>query len=84
LAMVQMHEGGVDLLIADAAQADAIVAGLEADKRPRMLRIVEGAVPAPGEITRPFSQQALLEKVAAILLPDGKPPALPESAEVRP
>jgi two-component system cell cycle sensor histidine kinase/response regulator CckA len=70
LAIAQMHEGGVDLLIANVAQADAIVAGLEVDGRPRLLRIVPGPETGPGEIRRPFSQQALLEKVSAILQPD--------------
>jgi two-component system, cell cycle sensor histidine kinase and response regulator CckA len=69
LAIAQMHEGGLDLLIATAAQADAIAAGLEAEARPRILRIVEGAESSAGEIRRPFSQQTLLDKVQSLLTP---------------
>ena len=69
LAVAQMHEGRVDLLIATAAQADAIEAALETDSRPRILRIVEGAETGADEIKRPFSRQTLLEKVEALLTP---------------
>jgi two-component system cell cycle sensor histidine kinase/response regulator CckA len=69
MAIAQMHEGGLDLLIANAAQADAIAAALEADARPRILRIVEGAESGADEIRRPFSQQTLLAKVQSLLSP---------------
>ncbi len=69
LAIAQMHEGGLDLLIADAAQADVIAAALEVNARPRILRMVDGAESGVGEIRRPFSQQTLLDKVQALLSP---------------
>jgi two-component system cell cycle sensor histidine kinase/response regulator CckA len=69
LAVAEMHDGRLDLLIATAAQADAIAAALEGDSRPRVLRIVEGEENGADEIKRPFSQQTLLEKVETLLSP---------------
>jgi two-component system cell cycle sensor histidine kinase/response regulator CckA len=65
LAVAEMHEGRVDLVIADASLADALCGKLPA----RALRIVEGTEAGPDEIRRPFSQQFLLQKVEAMLRP---------------
>jgi len=67
LAVGQVHEGQVDLLIADSS-ADVIAAGLLRD-HPGLetLRIVDGPESGPNEIRRPFTQAALLEKVESLL-----------------
>ncbi len=69
-AIAQMHEGSLDLLIVEAEEAEAIgveVAG--ARGRVPLLRIVNGPEAGPGEIRRPFTQQALLERVSVLLRP---------------
>lgn len=76
VAIGQMHEHGLDLVIASSAQADAIQQGL-ADNHLKLLRIVDNKDVGEDEIRRPFSQQALLEKVEALLRP---PPVLKSSA----
>jgi two-component system cell cycle sensor histidine kinase/response regulator CckA len=68
VAIARMHEGGPDVLIAEATQADAIAAGLGSG-RLKLLRIVECQETGPYEIRRPFSQQTLLERVEALLRP---------------
>jgi two-component system, cell cycle sensor histidine kinase and response regulator CckA len=68
VALGLMHERRPDLLIADAAQAVAIAAELESEHL-KVIRIVEGPEAGPDEIRRPFSQQALLKRVEALLLP---------------
>ena len=68
MAIARMHEGGPDVLIAEATQADAIAAGLGSG-RLKLLRIVECQETGPYEIRRPFSQQTLLERVEALLRP---------------
>ena len=67
MAVGQMHEGRVDLLIADAS-AEGIASGLRRD-HPGMewLRIVDGPEHGPDEIRRPFTQAALLERVESLL-----------------
>ncbi len=68
MALVEIHEGALDLLIAEAAQAGAIMEGLRASHTPlKVLRIVEGPENEAAEIRRPFTRQALLNKVFAIL-----------------
>ena len=77
-ALGQVHEGPVDLLIADTADRDAIVSEL----RPRhpgldCLTMVDLPPSSAQEIRRPFTQQELLERTAAIL---ERKKALPVSA----
>jgi two-component system cell cycle sensor histidine kinase/response regulator CckA len=67
-ALGEVHEGPLDLLIADAADRDPILdellplhPGLEC------LTMVDPPETSPREIRRPFTQQQLLERTAAIL-----------------
>jgi two-component system cell cycle sensor histidine kinase/response regulator CckA len=67
-ALGQVHEGPLDLLIADATDTDSILSEL----RPRhpgleALTMVDLPESSPREIRRPFTQQALLERTAALL-----------------
>jgi CheY-like chemotaxis protein len=68
VALGEMHEGGLDLLIAEPADVDAILADLLA-VHPAMgtLLIVDSPETSPREIRRPFTQQAMLERVASLL-----------------
>jgi hypothetical protein len=67
-AIAELHEGSLDVLIAEAEQADAIEAELaKARGRVALLRIVNRPEAGLDEIRRPFTQQALLQKVAALL-----------------
>jgi nitrogen-specific signal transduction histidine kinase len=67
-ALGQVHEGALDLLIADTADADALLSDLRS-KHPGMdcLAMVDLPETSPREISRPFTQQALLERTAALL-----------------
>lgn len=76
LALGEVHEGSLDLLVADAAEADRIGAFLRKNHPElQILRIVEplgSHEQAPpredyGEIRRPFTQAALLEKATRLL-----------------
>jgi len=72
IALGDMHEGSLDLLVAEAADADRIGAALrQTHPRLQILRIVEtsGCELGPGEIRRPFTQAELLEKAARLLAP---------------
>ena len=68
LALGEVHEGSLDLLVAEAADADPIGAQLR-DTHPRLqiLRIVDRLETAANEIRRPFTQAALLEKASQLL-----------------
>jgi CheY-like chemotaxis protein len=68
LALGQVHEGPLDLLIADAADTAEILDELR-PKHPDLesLTMVDAAESSPAEIRRPFTQQALLERTAALL-----------------
>ncbi|MBZ5634376.1 MAG: response regulator [Acidobacteriia bacterium] len=67
-ALGQVHEGILDLLIADAADTDPILSELRA-KHPDLdvLTMVDLPETSPREIRRPFTQQALLERTASLL-----------------
>jgi CheY-like chemotaxis protein len=67
-ALGQVHEGPLDLLIADAADTDAILGELH-PKHPGLdsLTMVDVPESSPREIRRPFTQQELLERTAALL-----------------
>ena len=66
VVIAQIHERVPDVLIADASQAEAIAAGLGSE-RLKLLRVVEGPEAGVDEIRRPFSEQALLLRVEALL-----------------
>jgi two-component system, cell cycle sensor histidine kinase and response regulator CckA len=73
LALSEVHEGALQLLIADEPQADAIAEDLRrAHPEAAVLRIVERAEATPNEIRFPFTQQGLLKRVEAILKPSAK------------
>ena len=67
LAIGQVHDGPLDLLIADSS-AEPAAADLRRD-HPAMefLETVDAPERAANQIRRPFTQTALLEKVAALL-----------------
>ena len=68
LALGEVHEGKLRLLIAEAAQADAILADLRrTHSEVAALRVVGGAESSVNEISRPYTQQALLERVEGLL-----------------
>jgi PAS domain S-box-containing protein len=76
LALSEVHEGSLDLLVAEAADAERIRAALLKNHPGlRVLRIVDPVSAAPGnqreaaydEIQRPFTQAALLEKASQLL-----------------
>ena len=68
LALGQVHEGTLDLLVADDAQAASIAADLrQTHPALEVLRIVDQAETTANEIRRPFTQAALLFRVAALL-----------------
>jgi two-component system, cell cycle sensor histidine kinase and response regulator CckA len=64
----QVHDGPLDMLIADAADTDRILNELRS-RHPRLdfLRMVDLPESSPREIRRPFTQQALLDRAAALL-----------------
>jgi two-component system cell cycle sensor histidine kinase/response regulator CckA len=70
LALGEVHEGSLDLLVADAADAERIGAALRKNHPElQVLRIVDLPEAAPNEILRPFTQAGLLEKAAQLLGP---------------
>lgn len=68
VALGQVHEGAIDLLIAERADAGAVLKEL-AGTHPELqtLLIVDDDPAAPNELQRPFSQKVLLERVDALL-----------------
>lgn len=66
-ALGQVHEGPLDVLIADAADRDAILSALR-PKHPDLdcLTMVDLPETSPLEIRRPFTQKELLERTAAL------------------
>jgi len=68
VALGEMHEGSLDLIVADAGESSAIFQDLRVlHPSLQTLRIVEQPEPGPGEIRRPFTRQALLDRVSALL-----------------
>ncbi|MBZ5673869.1 MAG: response regulator [Acidobacteriia bacterium] len=67
-ALGQVHEGPLDLLIADAADRDPILDELR-PKHPDLdcLTMVDQPESSLQEIRRPFTQQQLLERTAALI-----------------
>ncbi len=68
LALGEVHEGSLDLLVAEAADAERIGAALR-KHHPGLgvLRIVDTLEVASNEIRRPFTQAALLERASKLL-----------------
>jgi two-component system, cell cycle sensor histidine kinase and response regulator CckA len=64
-AVAEVYEGSIDLLIAERGEAEQIAAQLHAGLQ--VIEIVEGPETAPHQIARPFTQQALLNRVHAAL-----------------
>jgi two-component system, cell cycle sensor histidine kinase and response regulator CckA len=68
LALGEVHDGSLHLLVAEAADADRIGAALRRSHPDlQVLRIVDRLETASNEIRRPFTQAALLEKAAQLL-----------------
>jgi hypothetical protein len=94
LALGQLHEGPLDLLIADAALADGLAEELVQALAPahpslQVLRLVDSPPRSLHEIRRPFTQQALAERVRTVLYEarrrqSTEPPAAPPPAPAEP
>jgi hypothetical protein len=68
LALGEVHDGSLDLLVAESADADRIGAALQKTHPDvQILRIVERLETSSNEIRRPFTQAALLEKAALLM-----------------
>jgi PAS domain S-box-containing protein len=80
VALGQLHEGGLDLLIAGEREAEEIRKSIEtAHPMLSVLRIVDRTERSPDEVQRPFSQQSLLEKTSTLLAlrqPKAHPPSM--------
>jgi two-component system cell cycle sensor histidine kinase/response regulator CckA len=72
LALGEVHEGSLDLLVAEAPDAERIGAALRKNHPGlRVLRIVDQLEPSGNQIRRPFTQTALLEKASQLLSSQG-------------
>jgi two-component system, cell cycle sensor histidine kinase and response regulator CckA len=70
-AVAEVHEGSIDVLIAERDDAALITAQLRVGhSNLQVIEIVDGPERGPNEIARPFTQQALLDRVQAMLNPD--------------
>lgn len=67
LALAQVHEGSIHLLIADRAQAPAIVKELGPHGNLQVLEIVDGREENRAQIARPLTEQTLLARVRELL-----------------
>jgi len=68
IALGEVHEGPLDLLIAGAAHATGILGHLRGfHPALQALRVVEEPAQGPHEIRSPFTQQELLARVTALL-----------------
>jgi CheY-like chemotaxis protein len=70
VALGEVHQGSLDVLVADAAPADSILETLR-PVHPALeaLRIVDEAERDSRELRRPFTQQSLLARIASLLGP---------------
>jgi two-component system, cell cycle sensor histidine kinase and response regulator CckA len=72
LALGEVHEGSLDLLVTEAADADRIGAALrKSHPGLQVLRIVDQIEASADQIGRPFTQTALLEKASKLLAAKG-------------
>ncbi len=68
LAIGEVHEGPLDLVIAEETQEDSISAGIRrTHPRAEFLKIVDRDETGALEIRRPFTQQTLLDRVQRLL-----------------
>ena len=68
LALGEVHEGSLDLLVAEAGDADRIAEALRGrHPKVRVLRIVDRHETSANQIRRPFTQTELLEKASGLL-----------------
>jgi two-component system cell cycle sensor histidine kinase/response regulator CckA len=68
LALAEVHEGSLDVLVADEAEADRIAVDvLRTHPAVDVLRIVNRPESSANEIQQPFSQAALLDRIGALL-----------------
>jgi len=68
MALGHVLDGSLDLVVAEATAAEAIVTDLRrTHPQLEVLRVVDSAVRAPNEIRRPFTQAELLGRVGALL-----------------
>jgi two-component system cell cycle sensor histidine kinase/response regulator CckA len=68
LALAEVHEGALDLLVADEAEASSIAVDLRrTHPGVEVLRIVDRPERSVNEIQRPFTQAALLDRIGALL-----------------
>ena len=73
LALGEVHEGSLDLLVAEGADAERIGVALRKNHPGlQVLRIVDEFEPSGNQIRRPFTQTALLEKASQLLAAQGK------------
>ena len=68
LVQLLLHEGALDVLVADEAEAGSIAADLRRTHPwVEVLRIVDRPESSANEIQRPFTQAALLDRIGALL-----------------
>jgi two-component system cell cycle sensor histidine kinase/response regulator CckA len=82
-ALAQLHEGPLHLVIVDASVADNLLDAVRAaHPSVEALRIVDAAERSRLEIRRPFSGQALVERVRSVMadFPEGRAPELTTAA----
>ena len=73
LALGEVHEGSLDLLVAEGAEAERIGAALLKNHPGlQVLQIVDQLEPSGNQIRRPFTQTALLEKASQLLAAQGR------------
>jgi two-component system, cell cycle sensor histidine kinase and response regulator CckA len=71
LAVAQMYDGSIDVLIAERAEAGYMTGPLRgAHPNLQVIEIIEVEERGPNEIARPFTQQALLDRVRSVLKTD--------------
>lgn len=69
VALAELHPSELDLLVADAAACDSLLRQLRSGHPGlQALRIVDRPEGGPGEIRRPFTRQALLDRAGALLV----------------
>jgi PAS domain S-box-containing protein len=74
IALGELHEGTLDLLIADDEDAAAVTQALTATfPSMQTLRVVQGPENTPAELHRPFTQHALVERIGRLLAPKAAP-----------
>lgn len=76
IALAVLHEGPLDLLIADEEDAAPVGSALREEHAGiQVLRIVESAEKTVHELRRPFTEQALIERIGVLLVAPQAAPA---------